>query len=302
MIEMSQIQTLIAVVRAGNFSLAANELNVTQSAVSQNIKNLETKVGVKLLQRTGRKYLPTQEGEKLVEFGEEFVRRFDKTLQEIRQDQSEMKGRIRIGTLTGIGKSWMANVLIEFGRLFSEVDIELTMDFQSELVQRFEQYDLDCVVLPESDIPLEGDKKLLPREMATLIIPQSFEVDETLSYEQLMELPKVLYEKNDLLFRRWCKQKFRKTPRKLKGHFVMNGHGSMLHAVSKGLGVAVVPTHVLKRSFYKNQVKTLGQEFILPGEKFYLVTHREQRNFARIRELRQIITSEAESFGSVKEL
>jgi DNA-binding transcriptional LysR family regulator len=302
MIEVSLIQTLIAVERAGTFSLAAQELNVTQSAVSQNIKNLETKVGVKLLQRSGRRYILTQEGQKLASFGKEFLRAFEETLNDVRQDQGQMRGRIRIGTLTGVGKSWLSSVLIDFGVKYPEIDIELTMGFQTDLVQRFEEHDLDCVVIPESDMPLEGDRKLLPQEMATLIVPKNYQLEEDLTYSQLMEQPLVLYEENDLLFRRWCKKKFRKVPRKLSGHFVMNGHGSILHAVSKGLGVAVVPTHVLQRSFYSHQVKILKGDCILPCEKFYIVTHKEQRSFARIQKLKDVIVNEAKSFGSVENL
>ena len=48
MIETSQLQTLVAVAKAKSFSKAADDLNVTQSAISQSVKNLEKKIDIKL--------------------------------------------------------------------------------------------------------------------------------------------------------------------------------------------------------------------------------------------------------------
>ena len=54
-IETSQLQTLLAISTTGSFSKAAQKLNVTQSAISQSVKNLEKKVGVQLLKEVERK-------------------------------------------------------------------------------------------------------------------------------------------------------------------------------------------------------------------------------------------------------
>jgi DNA-binding transcriptional LysR family regulator len=61
MIETSQLHTLVAVAKSRSFSKAAEELNVTQSAISQSIKNLETRIDVKLFKRTGKKVVLTPE-------------------------------------------------------------------------------------------------------------------------------------------------------------------------------------------------------------------------------------------------
>ncbi len=108
MIETSQLQTLVAVARAKSFSKAAEDLNVTQSAISQSIKNLENKIEVKLFKRSGKKVVLTPEGEKLFSLAAAFLTNLDDTLEEIQHDKDEMSGKVRIGTLIGVGKSWLA--------------------------------------------------------------------------------------------------------------------------------------------------------------------------------------------------
>ncbi|MBY0412733.1 MAG: LysR family transcriptional regulator, partial [Bdellovibrionales bacterium] len=112
MIETSQLQTLVAVTKAKSFSKAAEFLGVTQSAISQSIKNLESKLEIKIFKRSGKAVVLTTEGEKLYKLGIDFLETMDKTMEEIRGDKNEMQGKVRIGTLTGIGKTWLAKEVV----------------------------------------------------------------------------------------------------------------------------------------------------------------------------------------------
>ena len=114
MIETSQLQTLMAICTAGTFSKAAEKLNVTQSAISQSIKNLEKKLGVQLVKRNGKIIILTQEGERLARFARKYLSDLGDTVEEITSARDEMTGQVRIGTLTGIGKSWLAPELLDF--------------------------------------------------------------------------------------------------------------------------------------------------------------------------------------------
>ncbi len=115
MIDTSSLATLMAVYKAKSFSKAADELHVTQSAISQSIKNMEKKVGVKLISRTGKQVALTHEGLKLCYLGKDFFKKYDIVMGQILQEKQKVMGKLNIGTLTGIGKSWVANKAIEFG-------------------------------------------------------------------------------------------------------------------------------------------------------------------------------------------
>ena len=104
MIETSQLQTLVAISNEGSYSLAAEKLGVTQSAISQSVKSLEKKLAVKLLRKNGKKIVLTQEGKDLFKLSSRFLSDLNSTIKNISSAKNEMKGSVRVGTLSGIGK------------------------------------------------------------------------------------------------------------------------------------------------------------------------------------------------------
>jgi DNA-binding transcriptional LysR family regulator len=285
MIEISQLQTLVAVAHASSFSKAADELSVTQSAISQSIKNLEIKIGVKLFKRSGKRVVLTQEGEKLFNLGTTFLGQMDETLEEILNDKNTMSGKVRIGTLQGIGKSWLAPNLLKFAKLHTNLSVGISLGFQENLIRKFENYQLDILILPEDSLPSFGEKIFLSEEKATLVFPKSddFNITQDITLEELSKLPTVLFERDDPLYLNWCLKKFGKIPKKINMRYAVNSHGNMLQAVLQGLGVAVIPTHVLRRSFYLDKLSEISKQFEVTNGKFYLVYHKDSKELLRIK-------------------
>ncbi|MBT3983123.1 MAG: LysR family transcriptional regulator [Bacteriovoracaceae bacterium] len=289
MIETGQLQTLLAVARAGSFSRAAEGLHVTQSAISQSVKNLETRVGTKLFTRSGKQVVLTHEGEKLYELAEEFFLKLDDTLHEIDENTHGVRGRVRIGSLSGIGKSWLSSMLIDLLATYPDLKLGLTLGLPASLTQDFKNLKLDGLVVPKYAVPSVGEKIYIGPEKTTLVYPKNgnFDVDENLTIEKLSSLPILLFEEDDYLLFLWCRLVFGSTPRKLHRRFVVNSHGNILQAVSKGLGVAVVPTHVLERSFYRDKVGVLSGKFEVHTDDFYFVYHKENDGLERMKVVKQ---------------
>jgi DNA-binding transcriptional LysR family regulator len=299
MIETSQLQTLVAVSKAHSFSKAAEDLNVTQSAISQSIKNLESKLDIKIFKRAGKSVVLTPEGEKLYLFASQFLSDLRDTLDEIRNDRNEMRGKVRIGTLTGIGKSWLATELVTHAKENPDLMMSIEMGSHQELLKEFENNLLDILVLPEDDVPLHGEKEFFLEERSTLVFPKGFKDfsgDKGLTLSDLETLPVILFDHDDHLFFKWCRTKFKSVPKKLNTRFIVNSHGHMLQAVYEGLGAAVVPGHVLKRSYFKDKVETLGGEYEIPSGKLYIVYQKESENLVRIKNTVDRLLSHRDTF------
>lgn len=298
-LEISQIQTLVAVAKTGSFSKAAEELHVTQSAISQSIKNLETKLNVRLFKRCGKKVMLTLEGEKLYVMSKKFLTRLEETIQEIQEDKNEMSGKIRLGTLMGIGKSWLGDQLMDFVESYPDITLNIHLAGPSQLVKEFEKFYLDCIIAPEGHIPSSGEKIHYCDESITLVFPkkglgieehlfeslQSGKAPEDIS--QLTHLPLIAFEHDDPLFLHWCRQIYGQRPSHVNRRLVVNSHGKMLQAVSRGLGIAVLPTHVLRRSYYRKEVATLTGAYEVFHNRFYFVYHKESRDLLRMNVLKE---------------
>ena len=302
LIETSQLQTLVAVAKAKSFSKAADELHVTQSAISQSIKNLEKKLSISLFKRSGKKVIMTHEGEKLYQMAQSFLSQMEETLEEIQHDKNTMGGIVRIGTLTGIGKSWLAPEMLQFCEEHKNVTISLNLGFQEDLIRDFENYRLDFLVLPEEGMPNVGEKKLIGEENSIFVFPDNddFPITENMGPEELSSFPTVLFqEEGDGLYKKWFRERFGSIPKKINRKYIINSHGNMLQAVQKGLGVAVVPKHVLKRSYYKDKVNALKGIEVSNG-RFFVIYHKDAKDLLRIRMTLERLTNSRHPFNEIK--
>lgn len=296
MIESSQLNVLMAVDKAATLSEAADALNITQSAVSQNLKSLEQKVGFDVVARKGKKVGLTPNGKKLAKLGRNYFKKLDDAITEILQAKNKVTGSISIGTMFGIGKSWIANRVIEFSSHFPDLEIEIKMDFPDKLLKDFENHDIDCLVLPEKLIPAHCENKVLHTENSTLVFPDSdkFKIDTNTTLKEISEMPLVFFEQRDPLFYQWCRAKYGSVPRGIKPHITVNAFGQILQAVHEGQGIAVVPTHVFRRSFFKKKVKTLGKEFDIQSSIFHFIYHNEDKENLKINTLYDFLEKEVD--------
>ncbi len=257
--ESSHLQVLIALSQSESISKAAESLGVTQSAVSQTLKTLEQKVGFILLARHGKNVTLTDAGRRLAKVAKSYLKRVDDVIEQIHQEANTVSGTLHVGTLAGLGKSWISAQIIDYLALHPELEVKISMDFPENLNRRFERGDVDCLILPDYQVPAWAQSWVLHEEHSTLVFPdhKDYKITDKTSLKELLEFPVLMFEENDPLFFRWCREHFGALPRQLKTRLVVNSFGQLLQGVYDGLGMAVVPTHVLNRSYYKDKVKVL---------------------------------------------
>lgn len=285
MIESSQLLVLIALSHNENISKAAEELNVTQSAVSQALKNLEAKVGFPIVTRQGKSVNLTESGMRLAKVAKQYFKRIEETIEQIHLENHEIKGKIHVGSLYGLGKTWLSSRMLDFLAAYPQLEVRLSMDFPETLIKKFEQHEIDCLIMPEHLVPAFADKKDLHSEYSTLVFPESFNITAKSDLKEILGHPIIFYDNNDPTFYRWCREKFSVVPRNLKPRLVVNSFGQMLQAVNEGIGIAVVPTHVMKRSYKRENVKTVGKEFEVFNNKVSFAFHADEADNYKIKEL-----------------
>src|ERR1043165_820353 len=123
-----QLAAFCAVVERRSFSQAADQLGVTQPAVSLQIRSLEQRLGQRLLDRSGRRVEPTEAGLRLYRGAQRMLALEQQVLAELGEEaEGELEGRLEIGASTGPGGSVLPVVLGEFQRLHPLVHVALTV-------------------------------------------------------------------------------------------------------------------------------------------------------------------------------
>lgn len=110
-----------------NFTKAANELNITQPAVSKHIKEIEQQLNTRLFDRNGTKISLTFSGEILLKYTEKIFSIYRELDFEMNQLNQKHKGTLRIGASTTIAQYVLPPLLAEFHKQFKEIDVVLTI-------------------------------------------------------------------------------------------------------------------------------------------------------------------------------
>jgi len=166
-----QIETLKVfcdLVESRSFSRAAIRNYITQSAVSQQIKNLETRFEAQLLRRDGRAVTPTAAGRKFYENARAILDKYEHLQQEMKAAGQGVAGSIRVATIYSVGIYEMSVVVKSFLKIYPKVNLHV--DY-SKGAQVYEDclhgvIDLGIVPYPEARkglriIPLPADKLVL---------------------------------------------------------------------------------------------------------------------------------------------
>jgi DNA-binding transcriptional LysR family regulator len=114
------------VVETGSFSRAAQLNHVTQSAVSQQIRALETRYDQKLLSRSARQVTPTPAGERLFRGSKEILARFGEVEQEIREQGLDIAGTTTVATIYSVGLHELQHIQRALLKAHPKVNMRLT--------------------------------------------------------------------------------------------------------------------------------------------------------------------------------
>ncbi len=123
--DTKKYEVFVKTVELSSLTRAAQELGLTQSAVSHIVAGMETELGVPLLKRSRTGARLTPEGERLLPFLREIVaqeRLLRQTAEELR---TVVEGKIRVGTFTSVATHWLPGMMMEFQREHPEVDFQL---------------------------------------------------------------------------------------------------------------------------------------------------------------------------------
>ncbi|WP_286881750.1 LysR family transcriptional regulator, partial [Pantoea sp. UBA5037] len=126
---MNDIQAFIAVAREKSFTKAAAGLGVSPSALSHTIRNLEERVGVRLLARTTRNVAPTEAGERLLKSVAPLFEQINHEIERIGELRNTPAGNIRITCSDDAAEGLLRPMLPAFLEKYPDISVEISIDY-----------------------------------------------------------------------------------------------------------------------------------------------------------------------------
>lgn len=162
-LDLTALRSLVGVADAGGVTRAAGFLNLTQSAVSMQIKRLEESLGVLLFTREPRRLTPTPEGELLLVYARKMMALNDEAMG--RLTSAAYEGEIRLGVPHDIVFPAIPGILKRLAARYPRVKVNLVSSFTILLRDQFARGTLDIIVTTE-DRAGPGGEMLASRDLA----------------------------------------------------------------------------------------------------------------------------------------
>ena len=143
---LRQMEYFQAVVECGNFYLAAEKCNVSQSAISQQVKKLEEEIGVKLLNRHNRTFTLTKAGEHFYHKSLVITSDIEKLIRDTKKIDTPQNAVLRLGYYKGYFGDELTNAITEFSKKYPTVDIEIVSGSHEQLYNLLENNSVDFVL------------------------------------------------------------------------------------------------------------------------------------------------------------
>ncbi len=169
--DLRQLRCFYAVARHRHFTRASEELGLSQSSVSHNIRQLEASLGVELFVRTSRTVRLTRAGEALLPRAEQIIHQLDAAASEMQLFTGLVRGQIVLGTMRALGPIRLPALLRSFSERFPGIDIVMRENSTERMVDMLDAGELDAAfVQPPESLPTSVITEVLHVEEFVLVV------------------------------------------------------------------------------------------------------------------------------------
>ena len=146
---LRQLNAFLVVHKTGSFTKAAEELHLTQSALSGLIKELENNIGLRLFDRTTRQLQLSENGKNLLPYASKVINEMSNLSDEIESLKNLEKGRIRIGITQQLASTEFPNIIAKFNQKYPNIEVFITDSGVEKIQELVENSEVDFGIGPE---------------------------------------------------------------------------------------------------------------------------------------------------------
>jgi len=231
-----------------SFSQAAKKLYISQSAVSQNIKNLENELNTELFIRSTKKVKLTKAGKILFEHIEPAFNLIESGEESIKEINALKRGEIHIGANDTISKDFLLPYLNKFHQLYPEIQIQITNRTSSTCIELLQQNKVDLIIsnLPNPKITEEMKVQKIYSFNDIFIAGNEFEEikEQQHSLKMLKNYPLLMLEPKTTT-RKFLDSLLAEMGTEITAAIELGSVDLLIEMAKIGLGIAFVPEYCL---------------------------------------------------------
>lgn len=246
-ITIEQIQYFLAVKKHNGFSTAANELCISQSSLSKQIKSLEKELDTTLFDRNSRVTSLTDAGKDFYEYALKFLDDYNNIIKAMRKHSSSEKCTLKLGAIAVLTQYGLTSIIASFKNNYPNIDISIFEDENDAVLNMLVKSEIDFAIVRDFNLP-RNSFNVIPLVEDELVVVTSnthpFSKKKYISFNELKNENFIISAKSGVyeIYVKEC-NKLGFTPNVIHN---INKIETILGLVSEGLGITIIASNVLK--------------------------------------------------------
>ncbi|NBA97138.1 LysR family transcriptional regulator [Pseudomonas sp. R5(2019)] len=275
MITFKQLEAIYWIVELGSFESASLKLNMSQSAISKRVQELEDAFDVPIFDRSKRSARLTEKGTELFEYASEMLRQRDYLLERISSKEVLVR-RFRLGVTELTALTWLPALVESIRQAYPRVVLEPSVELSSELFKKLENDQLDLIIVPDVfDDARFVATPLKSVENAWMCAPGLYQDTGPMDVQALASYTVLTQGSSSgtgLIYDRWFAQHDVRFNRTLISHYLVAQVGLTL----SGVGISYLPRQCLAPLVDQGRLRVIETRPRLPQIR-YAAVHRADR-------------------------
>ncbi|WP_431323669.1 LysR family transcriptional regulator [Rhizobium sp. YTU87027] len=274
--DLTTLQSFESAARHGNFTRAALELNLTQSAISRQIKDLETQLGVLLFERVRQRAILSDAGRRLLPDARRLLHQTEEMM--IRAASgTDATATLSIATLPTFGSRWLTPRLPAFLAAYPGSLVDITsrsepFDFEQENVDLAIHYGQP--IWARATCTFLCDEKIVP-----VASPNLLQSDPVASPTELLQRPLLHLATRPRLWRQWFERCNIDADPSYRGNR-FDQFSMIIEAAAMAMGFALLPLYLIEQELNSGKLKIVFDQPMSTENSYYIVTPDGKREHA----------------------
>lgn len=285
--EIRQLQTFVQAAQLESFSKTAEMLGYSQSAITVQMRLLETELNTRLFDRMGKKVVLTPQGREFLKSANKILYEVNKASKSMNDDR-ELTNPLHVGTIESLCTAKFPRILSEFHSLHPRVNLQITIDSPEKLIRMMDHNELDLIYI--LDTPRWDENWVKVMELAEPVVfvasaASKFAGKEKMVLDDILQEPFFLTEKH-ANYRQALDQQLALRRQFISPVLDISDTAFIIHMLELNQGLSFLPYFAVEQDIYKHRITTLDIKDIHISMYRQIFYH---KNKFRTREMEEFI-------------
>ena len=271
-VRLELYRVFLEVAKQGNISAAAQNLFISQSAVSQSVKQLEEQLQVRLFSRSTRGVSLTSEGKLLLEYVSHALGLLQSGEEKIAASRQLLTGELIIGASDTVTKTYLLSRLEAFHKDYPDIRIRILNGTTSMVLDYLHARQVDIAFASEApDETVYSVRHCVDTHTIFVAAPDYLEFDKVYTMEEIAALPLILLERK-ASSRVYVERYFQEHGVQIHPEIELGSHNLLISLARIGLGVACVTEEFSLSGLSRGVIVPLKTDFEIPPRAVTMCT------------------------------